>query len=90
MGLTVDFLEDNIPPQSDHREAILALDIAVNDNGNKLYYGLEWCRRTNVVIVYDSSGLGWMRGKGGIRYGVMPVYSDISGPFPGLKSGKSG
>lgn len=73
---------------SDHKELILALPIAINDDGRCLYYGLEWCKQNNIVMIFDSDAKGWMRGDNGLRYRVMLTYTDIKGPFPAGKAGK--
>ena len=75
---------------SDHRDLILALPIAVHDDGRILYYGLERCKRDKVVVVFDSESKGWMRGDEGLRYRVMVTHSDIKGPFPAGSPIKSG
>ena len=71
----------------DHKDAILALPEAVDENGRQLYYGLEFCKKNNVVTVWDENSKGWIRANG-CRYRVMQTGTDVKGPFPGLVSGK--
>ena len=73
----------------DTKQAILALPIAVDANGNTLFHSEEWAKQQNIVIIYDSEGKGWIRGKDQRRFRVMVTGTDISKPFSKLTSGRN-
>ena len=70
---------------TDIRDKLLALDIATHEDGRILYYGLEWCKQSHIVIIFDDEAKGWMRGDEGLRYRVMMTTTHIKGPFPAGK-----
>lgn len=63
----------------------MSLPVAVSDDGYKLYHSLEWCKKENIVLVYDNQLREWLRGKGMARFRCMPTYKepkDKELPFP--------
>lgn len=74
---------------TDNYHAIMDLPVASNEFGDTLFHSLDWAKRENIVVVWDG-GKGWMRGKGNLRYRVMPTGHDTDKTtFTALKSGKS-
>ena len=78
------------PVQVDYKDKIMALPIATDEEGHTLYHGLGWAKLENIVVVFDSDGKGWMRGKNHTRFRVMQTYSESGASFTVLKSGRRG
>lgn len=77
-------------PKADYKDQIMALPIAIDEDGNTLYHGLGWAKLENIVVVWDSEGKGWMRGKNHSRYRVIQTFSENPASFTVLKSGRRG
>lgn len=67
-----------------HQNEILDLDEAMSTCGRNLYYSHEWCTKENMVIIYDSDSVGWVR-KNGLRYKTLVGVMHYSESFPAGK-----
>ena len=71
----------------DYREDIMASPRAYNEEGQPLYYSMEYCKINNIVVVWMQNK-GWCRGVGGKRYEVISTNKPFDKPFPKFKSGR--
>ena len=81
----MDFIDENLTPlptMVTDKYAILDLEQAFHTDGRQLYYGLERCKKENIVIVSDREGKQWVRGDGRLKYRVMMTGTQVLGPFP--------
>ena len=82
----MDFLDEHLTPLPTmvvDKYAILDLEQAFHVDGRQLFYGLDRCKRDNIVIVSDKEGKQWVRGEGRMKYRVMMTGEEkILGPFP--------